>query len=78
MSYKNSIEQLIINNQRRLQKLKEQKASFGLDTPPHILTEIEDIETEVDNLRIELEKNPIQIEEDVKRPKPNIRVTRGN
>jgi len=38
-----------------LQKLKEQQAFFGLDTSPHILTEIEDIEVEIEKLQTELE-----------------------
>jgi len=44
----------IFNHDRRLQKLKEQHASLGLHTPPHILTEIEDIEVAIKELQIEL------------------------
>jgi two-component system, response regulator, stage 0 sporulation protein F len=36
-----------IAKMRRLLKLKEQAAQMGLNTPPHILTEIEDIEGEL-------------------------------
>ena len=39
---------------RRLQVLKEQQATYGKDTPPHTLTEIEDIESEIKNLQLEL------------------------
>jgi len=55
MSRKDDIKKLIANCERRLQKRKEQQALFGLDTPPHILTEIEDIETEIEKLQTELE-----------------------
>jgi hypothetical protein len=55
------LKELINRNQRRLHELKKQKASFGLDTRPHILTEIEDIETELGDLRTELE----EIEEEI-------------
>ena len=55
MSRKDDIQKLIVNYERRLQKRKEQKALFGLDAPPHILTEIEDIEAEIKKLHTELE-----------------------
>jgi len=55
MSRKDDIEKLIVNQERRLQKRKEQQALFGLDAPPHILTEIEDIEAEIKKLQTELE-----------------------
>lgn len=48
------IKNLIIKHERHLQKLKEQKASFGLYAPPYILIEIEDIEAELNRLQIEL------------------------
>ena len=59
MSRRDDIKNLIIAHERRLQKLKEQKARFGLETPPHILTEIEDIEAELERLHtaLELSKN---------------------
>ena len=44
MSRKNELIQLITEDGRRLQKLKEQRARKGIDTPPHVLTEIEDID----------------------------------
>ena len=31
----------------QLQKLKEQQAKMGTEVPPHILTEIEDLESEI-------------------------------
>lgn len=55
MARKDDLKQLIIRNERRLQKLKEQQASFGLHTPPHILIEIEDAEAELEKLQAELE-----------------------
>jgi hypothetical protein len=54
MSLKDDTRKLIIEYQRRLQKLKEQKAKLGINTPPAILTEIEDVETEIEQLHIEL------------------------
>ncbi len=56
MSHKNDIMKLIANHKHRLQKLKEQQASFGpLYTPAHILTEIEDTKAEIQKLQQELE-----------------------
>ncbi len=51
---KTYLKQLIINHSRRLQKLKEKQALKGIDTPPEILTEIEDIGTEIEWLQKEL------------------------
>jgi hypothetical protein len=45
---------LILKHRRHLEKLQEQKASFGLHTPAHILTEIEDTEAEIEKLEREL------------------------
>lgn len=45
---------LLENHERRLQKLKEKKAIYGLETPPDILMEIEDIEKEVAELQGQL------------------------
>lgn len=45
---------LIATHSRRLQKLKEQQALFGIDTPPHLLLEIEDIEAEIEKLQADL------------------------
>ncbi len=56
MSRKVDIKKLIKGCQRRLQKLKEQQAIMGLNTPPHILTEIEDIEAEIEELQKELKE----------------------
>jgi len=55
MSRKEDIEKLIAQHQRRLQKLKEKQASYGIDTPVYILTEIEDTEAKI-----------IQFQEDLK------------
>jgi hypothetical protein len=51
------ITQLIVTLSRRLQKLKEQKATYGTETPPHILLEIEDVEAEIEQLQLKLEEN---------------------
>ena len=50
MSDQADMQKLINEYLRRLQKLKEQEAKFGASTPPHILTEIEDIEEKLKNL----------------------------
>ena len=34
--------------------LNEQKAAYGLATEPHVLVEIEDIETEIEELQAEV------------------------
>jgi serine/threonine-protein kinase len=54
MFKKNDIQALIFKKTRYLQKLKEQQALRGLDTPASILLEIEDLEIELDNLQAEL------------------------
>lgn len=56
---RDEIQDLINKNQRRLQKLKEKEAMLGVNTPPEILIEIEDIEEEIKSLREELRQlNP--------------------
>lgn len=54
MTNKDDVKKLIRDNERRLQKLKEKEAKFGVDTPPHILIEIEDIQEKIEELRLEL------------------------
>jgi hypothetical protein len=54
MSQQVEIQQLILKHQRRLQKLKEKEATFGVSTPPEILIEIENIESKIKNLQEEL------------------------
>ncbi|MCL4299511.1 MAG: hypothetical protein KJ077_27495 [Anaerolineae bacterium] len=54
MTNKDDIRKLIREHNRRLQILREQNARFGAHTPPHILTEIEDIQAELERLRLEL------------------------
>lgn len=54
MSRIDEIQRLIQEHQRRLQKLKEDQATFGLHTPPHIEIQIEDTEAEIEKLRREL------------------------
>lgn len=54
MSHRDHLQQLIINSNRRLQKLKEQKALMGLETPSHILIEIDDIQAEIVKLEEQL------------------------
>ena len=50
----NPTEKLINIHQRRLQVLQEQKAAMGILTPPHIITEIEDIQQQISNLQNQL------------------------
>lgn len=54
MSQQDELRKLIIKHQRRLQKLKEQQATFGINTPPEIFIEIEDIEAELERLQTKL------------------------
>src|SRR5262245_41336122 len=56
MPRQEDVQKLINNHSRRLQILKEQAAKFGLYTPPHILTEIEDTEAAIEKLRTELKE----------------------
>jgi hypothetical protein len=48
------LEKLLLAHQRRLQALELQAASFGLLTPPHISTEIEDIRREIAAIEAQL------------------------
>lgn len=65
MLLEDHIQSLIVNHARHLQKLKEQQASFGLNTPPHILTQIEDIEATIEILSAKL--NSPQVKTTTKR-----------
>jgi hypothetical protein len=55
MARKDDIEKLIAKHNRRLQILKEERATKGANTPPETLTEIEDIASEIKNLQAELD-----------------------
>jgi fructose-1,6-bisphosphatase/inositol monophosphatase family enzyme len=55
MSKEDDIKKLISEHNRRLQYLKEREAKTGLETPPHVLTEIEDIEEKIEQLQDELD-----------------------
>ncbi|MEP0903871.1 CHAT domain-containing protein [Leptolyngbya subtilissima ST-M1] len=46
-NHRQHLEKLRIANQRRLQTLELQSASFGISVPPHVATEIEDIRNEL-------------------------------
>lgn len=54
MPIRADIEKLIELNLRRLQKLKEQQALKGLNTPPEVLIEIKDIEAQLERLQTHL------------------------
>ena len=58
MSRQSEIKDLIRKHERRLHKLEGKQATFGINTPPEILTEIEDIEAEIDDLQTELSNLP--------------------
>jgi hypothetical protein len=54
MSDQDDIKRLIVNYQRRLQKLKEAQALQGINTPPDVLIQIEDIEAELEKFQTAL------------------------
>jgi tetratricopeptide (TPR) repeat protein len=54
MSHRDDLKKQIDIHRRRLQKLEEQQAFRGLDTPAHILIEIEDIKAKIEELQTEL------------------------
>lgn len=54
MSHQEHIRNLITKYTRRLQILEQKRASCGLDTAPHILVEIEDLNMKIKNLRVKL------------------------
>ena len=54
MSKIDELKKLISEHRRHLQKLKEQEAKFGIHTPTHILTEIEDRVEVIEKLEAEL------------------------
>jgi hypothetical protein len=56
MSRQDNIENILINYNRRLQILQEQKAFYGLDARPHILMEIEDLKDIIEQLQVELKQ----------------------
>lgn len=57
------IKKLINRHQRRLQKLQERQASQGINTPPEVLIEIEDIERDLGKLRGQLEAQQTQFQQ---------------
>lgn len=54
MARVDNLKTLILEHNRRLQKLKEQEARYGYSVDPHILLEIEDIEAKLQALQTEL------------------------
>lgn len=54
MSEQEHLRELIKNNTRRLQKLKERQALLGLEAPTGLLLEIEDIEAELAEIQSKL------------------------
>jgi len=54
------LDQLRQTYQRRLRVLEQKNAQMGLETPAHVITEMEDIRTEIS--RIEKDLNNIQID----------------
>ncbi|MCP4409130.1 MAG: hypothetical protein GY807_15510 [Gammaproteobacteria bacterium] len=58
MSRQDELQKLISEHNRRLQILEERLARQGIETPPSVITEIEDIKTELAELQTELEVLP--------------------
>ena len=56
MSQRNHLKQLLINHNLRLQALQQTKALKGLDAPPDVTFEIENIEAEIEKLQAELQE----------------------
>ena len=56
MERQDEIQSLMNAHTRRLQKLKEKNAAFGLGTPVEVLTEIEDIEAILEKLNADLDE----------------------
>ena len=56
------IQKLVKTHERRLQVLEQQQAAMGVMTPPHIVTEIEDIKQEIESLQTELTKQEDAVE----------------
>ena len=54
MSRRVEIQELLVIHHRRLQKLREQQARYGISVEPHVLIEIEDTQAEVERLQAEL------------------------
>lgn len=54
MKYPTEMHKIYVAHQRRLLKLKEKEANFGLSAPPEVLTEIEDIEQKLAELEPQL------------------------
>jgi hypothetical protein len=60
MPRRDDIQKLIMLYNRRLQKLREEEALKGINTPPETLIQIEDIEAKLAGLQAELERAPSQ------------------
>lgn len=58
MSRRVEIQKLLAIHHRRLQKLREQQALYGISVEPRVLIEIEDTEAEVERLQAELAALP--------------------
>lgn len=62
MSHKEHLKTLVLNLTRRLQILEERKALYGLEAPPTILLEIEDVKSQIAEKQAEL----VQLQDDEK------------
>ncbi len=58
MSQKDELKQLIERKSRRLHQLKMKEATSGINTPPEVLIEIDDLNAEIPKLQAELENLP--------------------
>ena len=56
MTNKEDVRQLLNEHKRRLNILREREARLGLNAPPEMILEIEDIETKIAQLQTTLRK----------------------
>jgi sRNA-binding carbon storage regulator CsrA len=61
MLREDDIRNLVTHDSRRLQKLKEKQAKFGINTPPEILIEIEDIEAKISEAEADLKSLEVSL-----------------
>ena len=67
MARQDDIKRLLSVNNRRLQLLKEQKATHGVSVQPQIIIEIENIEADIEELEAELKELKLTFERMEKR-----------
>ncbi|HEY3230346.1 MAG TPA: NB-ARC domain-containing protein, partial [Roseiflexaceae bacterium] len=81
MSRRDEINELLGIHQRRLRKLNEQRASFGMHAPVHLSIEIEDVEEQIERLGAELrelESSAPSVSQDVLSANKGVRIDWGD